>query len=46
MKKKHGIGMSLIVTLATLIMVLIVGVVSLPSIISIGLKHLRNKIKL
>ena len=43
MKKKHGIGMSLIATLAALIMVLVVGVVS---VLYIGLKHLRDKIKL
>jgi hypothetical protein len=46
MKRKHGIGMSLIVTLAALIMIIIIGVLSLPSIIYMGLKHLRNKIKL
>jgi hypothetical protein len=46
MRKKHGIGMSLIASLAALILVLIIGVVSVPSIINIGLKHLRYKIKL
>jgi len=46
MKKKHGMGMSLIETPATLIMVLVVCVVSVPAIISIGFEHLKYKIKL
>jgi hypothetical protein len=46
MEKKHGIGMNLIATLAGMIMVLVVCVLSVPSIISIGLKHLRYKVKL
>ncbi|RPJ77893.1 MAG: hypothetical protein EHM20_05200 [Alphaproteobacteria bacterium] len=45
MKKKHGIGMSLIVTLAALIMVLLIGIVSVPSIISLSLKHSKEKVK-
>ena len=45
MRKKRGITMSLIATLAALVLVLIISVVSIPSIIYIGLKHLRNKIK-
>ncbi len=46
MRKKHGIAMSLIAALAAFVLVLIIGVVSVPSIIYIGLKHLRYKIKL
>jgi hypothetical protein len=46
MRKRHGIAMSLIATLAGLILVLIIGFVSVPSIIYIGLKHLKYKIKL
>jgi hypothetical protein len=46
MRKKYGIAISLIATLAALVLVLIIGLVSIPSIIYIGLKHLRYKIKL
>ena len=46
MKGKHWIGMRLIETLAALIMVLVICVVSVPSIMYIGFKHLRYKIKL
>jgi hypothetical protein len=46
MGKNRGIGMSLIGTLAALIMILVVCVVSLPSILYMGFKHLRYKIKL
>lgn len=46
MRKKHGIAMSLIATMAALVLVLIIGVISVPSIIGIGLEHLRQKIKL
>jgi hypothetical protein len=45
MKKKHGMGMSFIVALAALIMVLLIGIVSMPSIISLTIKHLKEKIK-
>jgi hypothetical protein len=45
MIRKYGIGMRLIETPATLIMVLVVCVVSVPSIIHIGLEHLKYKIK-
>jgi hypothetical protein len=43
---KHGIGMRLIETLAALIMVLVVCVASVPSVMCIGFKRLRYKIKL
>ena len=43
---KHGIGMRLIEALAALTMVLIICVASVPSIMYIGFKHLRHKIKL
>lgn len=46
MRKKHGIAVSLIATLAALVLVFIIGLVSIPSITYIGLKHLRYKIKL
>ena len=46
MEKKHGIWIDLAATLAGVIMVLVVCVLSVPSIISIGLKHLRHKVKL
>jgi hypothetical protein len=46
MKDKHGIGMRLIETLATMVLVLVVCVASVPSIMYIGFKHLRYKIKL
>jgi hypothetical protein len=46
MKDKYGIGMRLIETLAALIMVLVVCVASVPSVVCIGFKHLRSKIKL
>jgi hypothetical protein len=46
MKDKHGISMRLVGTLATLMMVLVVCVASVPSIMCIGFKHLRYKIKL
>ncbi len=44
--KKNGIGIRLIEILAALIMALVVCVVSVPSIMYIGFKHLRYKIKL
>jgi hypothetical protein len=46
MVKKYGIGMSVIETLATLIMVLVVCMLSVPSIMHIGFTHLKYKIKL
>ena len=46
MRDKHGISMRLIETLAALMMVLVVCVASVPSIMYIGFKHLRYKIKL
>lgn len=46
MRKKDGIALSLIATLAALVLALIVGLISMPSIISIALKYLRDKIKL
>jgi len=46
MRKKYGIAISLIAPLAALVLVLIIGLVSIPSITYIGLKHLRHKIKL
>jgi hypothetical protein len=46
MEKNHGIGMSLMEVLAALIMVLVVFVASVPSIMLIGFKHLKYKIKL
>jgi hypothetical protein len=44
--KKNGIGIRLIEILAALIMALVVCVVSVPSIMYIGFKYLRYKIKL
>jgi hypothetical protein len=46
MKDKHGIGIRVIGTLVTLVMFLVVCVASVPSIMYIGFKHLRYKIKL
>lgn len=46
MKKKHGIGMCLIETPATLIMVLVACVVSVPAILYIGFEYLRYKVRL
>ena len=46
MRKKHGIAVSLIAGIAALVMVLIIGIISTPWIIYIGLKHLKDKIKL
>jgi hypothetical protein len=46
MRKKHGIAMKMIAALAALVLVLIIGVISFPWIIYIGLKHLKYKIKL
>jgi hypothetical protein len=43
MEMKHGIWMNLIATLAGMIMVVVICALSVPSIISIGLKHLRYK---
>jgi hypothetical protein len=45
MKNKHGIGMRLIETPATFIMVLVVCVVSVPAILYMGFKYLKYKIK-
>lgn len=46
MKKKYGVGIRLIETLATLPIVLLVCVISVPSILRIGFRHLKYKIKL
>jgi len=46
MRKKHGITVSLFAAIAALMMVLIIGIISTPWIIYIGLKHLKDKIKL
>ena len=45
MKRKHSIGMRLIETPATLIMVLVVCVVSVPALVYLGFKYLWYKIK-
>jgi hypothetical protein len=46
MRKKHGIARRTIAALAALVLVLIIGVISFPWIIYIGLKHFKHKIKL
>ena len=45
MIRKYGIGMRLIETPATVIMVLFVCVMSVPALIYIGFKYLMYKIK-
>ena len=45
MKEKHGMGISIIETLATLPIVIFVCVISVPSILRIGFKHLKYKVK-
>ena len=46
MKRKHTIGMRIMETPATLVMVLVVCLVSIPEIIYIGFEHLKYKIRL
>ena len=46
MKRKYSIGMGIMETPATLIVILLVCAVSVPFILYIGLKHLKYKIRL